>query len=96
MTIEPDLTDTPQYGLLYVALTADPVTDNPAGRLELLRRSQMMLEAATEMRNRVLDECERDRTWWGSSTDWEAIGAAMGVTKQAASQFYKRRQAGRS
>lgn len=93
-TIDPDLLDSLEYQALFSMLA----TEQPGYRafggallaVERLAQAARLRDAANELVGRALDDAAVYVGDW-APVDWEAIGRAMGVTKQAASQMHKRR-----
>lgn len=92
MDIEPTLTDSHEYALLVNQLPQRRLSNELKSqtRLAQLAAAVAYRAAADELVARLVDECANDARAYNSPTTWDRIGAALGVTKQAASQFHKR------
>lgn len=75
----PGLTDSPAYLDLFEFVSMGGV--RPITRL---REAGRLRAAAEELTLRLIEDARKE------GATWEAIGAALGVTKQAASQLHKR------
>lgn len=101
MNVEPSLYDPPEYAALVTLmrqrgnLPAVKRAESATDRLDDLRKANVLLEAAQDLVDRLLDECAKDVADNGQMTTWERVGGVLGISKQGASQLHKRRSAAR-
>lgn len=87
MSALPGLTDTWEYRTIYEALTTSSLPTGKAGNLVWagpLKELANYRAAVDELTVRLIDDYRK------AGATWEYIGAALGMSKQAASQLHKR------
>jgi hypothetical protein len=91
--ISPRLDDTAEYTLLYAMVTDSKLMEGQGKRIDVLGRAARFAAAAGELRERSLLDVGGLVEHSGRTYTWEVVAARLGVTKQAASQMYKRARA---